>query len=123
MRMSSIQYVRRSEFNTDVDPNRTSIYLNLYLDHFSYIPNLEKLAKMYICNRCSSKFDNNFNLSRHMNTCNLEQEDTFVKYPEIYEKKRNVIVELCDWFDVQDCDYKYDYLITFDLEAMAAKNS
>ncbi len=113
----SIQYVRRSEFN----PDRTSIYLNLYLDHFSYIPNLEKLAKMYICNRCSSKFDNNFNLARHMNTCNLEQEDTFVKYPEIYEKKRNVIVELCDWFDVQDCDYKYDYLITFDLEAMLQK--
>src|SRR5271165_1109225 len=113
----SIEYVRRSVFN----PDRTSIYLNLYLDHFSYIPNLEKLSKMYICNRCSSKFDNNFNLERHIDTCNLEQKDSFVKYPQIYEKKRNDIVELCDWFDIQDCDYKYDYLITFDLEAMAQK--
>ena len=112
----SIEYVRKSEFNAD----RTPIYLNLYLDHFSYIPNLEKLAKMYICNRCSAKFDNNYKLERHIETCKLEQEDTFVKYPQIYEMKRNVIVELCDWFDV-NCDFKYDYLIAFDLEAMLQK--
>src|SRR6266516_5271060 len=48
----SLEYIRRSEFNT----NRIPIYLNLYIDHFSYIPDLEKLAKMYICNRCSAKF-------------------------------------------------------------------
>ena len=109
----SIEYIRKSEFNT----SRTPIYLNLYLDHFSYIPNLEKLAKMYVCNRCSAKFENNFNLERHTDTCKLEQEDTFVKYPQIYEMKRNVVVQLCDWFNV-DCDYKYDYLVIFDLEAM-----
>ncbi|HLX53642.1 MAG TPA: hypothetical protein VKR58_06860, partial [Aquella sp.] len=79
----SVEYVRRSDFNGD----RTPIYLNLYFDHFSYIGNLEKLAKMYVCNRCSSKFGDNFHLSRHMNTCNLEQQDAFVKYPEIYERK------------------------------------
>src|SRR5271166_1627333 len=122
----SIEYVKRSEFNagglTEGDePTRTPIYLNLYLDHFSYIPNLEKLAKMYICNRCSSKFDNNFNLTRHIEECKLEQKDKFAKYPQVYERKRNDIVELCDWFNVEDVDYKYDYLITFDLEAMLKK--
>ena len=30
--------------------------------------------------------------------------------------KRNDIVELADWFD-----YKYDYLITFDLESILKK--
>ena len=112
----TIEYVRRSEFNA----NRASIYFNLHLDHFSYIPNLEKLAKMYICNRCSAKFDTNYNLDRHIDTCRLEQENTFVKYPQIFEKKRNDIVELCDWFEI-DCDYKYDYLIIFDLESMQQK--
>src|SRR6266516_45498 len=106
----SLEYVRRSEYNT----NRTPIYLNLYLDHFSYIPDLEKLVKIYICNRCNANFRGNFNMERHIKTCKLEQEDTFVNYSKIYEKKRNDIVELCDWFDV-DCDYKYDYLVTFDL--------
>src|SRR6266516_228738 len=52
----SIEYVRRSEFNT----NRTRIYLNLYIDHFSYIHDLKNLAKMYICNRCGAKFKNTF---------------------------------------------------------------
>jgi len=75
---------------------------------------------MYVCNRCSAKFIENYKLERHIDTCELEQKDTFVKHPEIYEKKRNDIVELCDWFDV-DCDYKYDYLITFDLESMLQK--
>ncbi|HLX52447.1 MAG TPA: hypothetical protein VKR58_00805, partial [Aquella sp.] len=55
------------------------------------------------------------------NTCNLEQQDAFVKYPEIYERKRNDIIELCDWFNVENVNYKYDYLITFDLEAMLQK--
>ena len=81
----SLEYVRRSEFNI----TRTPIYLNLYLDHFSYICSLEKLAKMYICNRCGAKFKNNFLLERHINTCKVEPEDTFVKYSKIYEKKRN----------------------------------
>src|SRR5271157_145028 len=122
----SIEYVKRSEFNagglTEGDePTRTSIYFNLYSEHFSYIPNLEKLAKMYICNRCSSKFDNNFNLTRHIEECKLEQEDKFAKYPQIYERKRNDIVQLCDWFNVEDVDYKYDYLIAFELEAMLKK--
>ena len=43
-----------------------------------------------------------------------------MKYSQIYEKKRNDIVDLSDWFDV-GCDYKYDYLITFDLESMLQK--
>ena len=47
----SIEYVKRSDFNTERKP----IYLNLYSDHFSYITSLEKLAKMYVCSRCSAK--------------------------------------------------------------------
>jgi len=38
----SIAYLRRSPFNE----TRTAVYLNLYLDHFSYITNLQGLAKM-----------------------------------------------------------------------------
>ena len=34
--------------------------------------------------------------------------------------KRNDIVELGEWFNV-DCDYRHDYLITFDLESMMQK--
>ena len=109
-----IEYVRKSPENE----NRQPIYLNLYLDHFSYITNIEKLANLYLCNRCSKTFRDNYDLRRHMDMCTLTQKDSFVKYPQIYEKKRNDIVELCDWFELTESDlgFSYDYLVTFDFE-------
>ena len=112
----SIEYVRKSSLNDQRKP----IYLNLYSNHFSYITDLKKLAKMYICNRCSSKHRNNGDLQRHIDTCKVEQKDKFVKYPQIYEKPRNIIAELCDWFEVE-LDFKYDYLITWDFESILLK--
>jgi hypothetical protein len=113
----SIEYVRKSDYNS----HRIPIYLNLYLNHFSFIPSLEKLAKMYICNRCGAKCRDNYKLMKHIDSCTLEQHDTFEKYPKVYEKKRNEIVELCDWFDVDDSIFTHDYMITFDEESMLHK--
>ena len=112
----SIVYVRKSTFNAA----RTQIYLNLYLDHFSYVKDLKKLAKLYSCARCSHKFKDNDHLLTHLETCTLEQKDTFNKFSKIWQKKRNVIVELADYFEVEQ-DFKYDYLITFDLESVLTK--
>ena len=41
---------------------------------------------MYICNKRSGKYPNNSKLTQHIDTCKLEQQDKFTKYPEIYEK-------------------------------------
>jgi hypothetical protein len=113
----SIEYVRKSDYNS----LRTPIYINLYMNHFSFIPNLEKLAKMYICNRCGAKCRDNSNLMRHIEKCTLKQQDTFEKCPKVYEKKRNEIVELCDYFDEDDSIFTHDYMITFDEESMLHK--
>lgn len=104
--------IRHSEFND----TRTPIYLNLYMDHFSYITNKDKLIKMYMCHTCAKSFRDNVTLDRHQKICTKEQQDVFVKYPQIYEPKRNTIIELAEWFGV-DVDFKYDYLIVYDLEA------
>src|SRR6267154_5444752 len=101
-------------------PGRSPIYLNLYLNHFSYITNFEKLAKVYLCKRCDAKFRDNFNMQTHFDTCVLEQKDVFNMYPKLWEKSRNLIVELSDYYDV-DIDFKYNYLITFDLESIIQK--
>src|SRR5271165_4781368 len=113
---TSISYIRKSNLNDE----RTPIYLNLYLNHFSYITNLTKLTKLYLCSRCSHKFRDNQDLQRHIETCTLEQIDTFNKFPKIWQKKRNFIVELADYFEVEQ-DFKYDYLVTFDLESLLIK--
>ena len=54
----SISYIRKSKFND----SRTSIYLNLYLNHFSYITDLQKLAKTFLCQRCDMKFRDNYDV-------------------------------------------------------------
>jgi hypothetical protein len=108
----TISYIIKSTFNE----SRTPVYLNLYLNHFSYITNFEKLAKAYLCKRCDAKFINNYDIQRHFDTCALEQKDEFNKFPKLWEKARNIIVELTDYYDV-DADFKYDYLIAFDLES------
>ena len=108
--------IRYSEFNE----TRTPIYLNLYMDHFSYITNKDKLIKKYMCHTCAKNFKDNKHLDRHQKICSKEQKDVFVKYPQIYEPKRNTIIELAEWFGV-NIDFKYDYLIVYDLEAELLK--
>ncbi|UMM20086.1 hypothetical protein L5515_015446 [Caenorhabditis briggsae] len=112
----TISYVRKSSYNA----SRKPIYLNLYLNHFSYITDLSKLFSIFMCQRCGSKFRDNFNLDRHRETCTLTQEDTFDKYPTLWKKDRNLIVELADIYDVE-VDFKYDFMITFDMESRMQK--
>jgi hypothetical protein len=59
-------------------------------------------------------------MQEHFDTCTLEQTDVFNKFPKLWEKSRNIIVELSDYYDV-DVDFKYDYLIAFDLESINHK--
>ena len=76
----SISYIRKSKFNE----SRKPIYLNLYMNHFSYITNFEKLAKVYLCKRCDMKPRNNFDMQRHFDTRALEQKDVFNKFPKLW---------------------------------------
>jgi len=47
----SIKYLYKSKY-----PDKLQKYINLYEYHFSYITDIDKLAKMYICSNCGSKF-------------------------------------------------------------------
>ena len=108
--------IRHSQYND----SRKPIYLNLYMDHFSYITDIKKLIKLYICETCAKKFNDNKDLAIHQDKCSKEQIDIFCKYPQIYEPQRNPIIELCEWFNVE-LDFKYDYIIVYDLESILVK--
>jgi hypothetical protein len=112
----SISYIRKSKFNQERPP----IYLNLYLNHFSYITDFQKLAKVYLCTKCDTKCRNNYEMLLHLETCTIKQEDKFLNRPKLWEKSRNIIVELSEYYGA-DVDFKYDYLITFDLESINQK--
>ena len=113
-----IEYIRKSNYND----TRISKYINLYENHFSYITNFEKLGKCFSCGQCGYKarFPNEVN--RH--TCDKEPADVFAKSNNaLWIVPRNTVVELSDYYETEVSDYKYDYLVTYDLEAIQIKET
>ena len=113
---ASIKYIRKSKYTGD----RESKYLNLYENHLSFVTDLFKLAKSYVCEKCGYRFRNNTDLDRHSETCKIEHTDSFNAKSDIWQCKRNIIVELSEYFNVE-VDFKYEYLMAFDLESILLK--
>ena len=47
----------------------STLYLNLYQNHFSYIKDLKKYAKSYSCSRCGTLWKHVGMINRHERTC------------------------------------------------------
>ena len=114
--------LRVSKYNTD--DNRKMVHLNLYLNHFSYI-NEGKIDNLigFDCNRCGKRFYESRNLVEHRKVCSKEIEISYDSKSKIFYKERNFIAELYDDYNVALLDnvgvfFAYDYIITFDLEAI-----
>ena len=107
----------RHAFNED-----NYINLLLYNNHFSYIKHLEKIDKTkYKCENCGKCWDTLQHLKTHIPTCqDFVKADKFPTYPQIYEPKRNTIIELNEIFNT-NCDFKYKYVIVFDFESICLK--
>ena len=115
--------LRKSPFNpNDLERGkrfeRQPIFLNLYNNHFSYINDVKMILK-YRCNICKKPIKTRQHLDEHENICSPEIKHEFNKYPQLYVKPRNKIVELCDYYNLPVNEmFIYDYLICFDLEAI-----
>jgi len=53
--------------------------------------------------------------------CKNGTKETFEFKRIIWTKIRNIIVELCDYYDIEKTNFKYDYLAVFDLESVLIK--
>ena len=125
--------LRKSPFNPiDLEQRlpyeRKPIFLNLYMNHFSYIGDVNQILG-YRCRICKRSIKTRQHLDEHERTCTITIKHTFNKNPQLYVKPRNKIVELCDWYDIELLQssgpstgvnnlFIYDYLICFDLEAI-----
>jgi len=112
----SIKYVYKSKYS-----DKSQKYINLFEYHFSYITDIDKLAKLYICANCASKFRDNDKLAQHSNICKAATINTFEYEDKIWTKSRNIIIEICAYYNIPNTDFKYDYLVTFDLESILLK--
>jgi hypothetical protein len=56
-------------------------------------------------------------LKKH--SCVEKATDLFVKEGKsIWNKPRNIIIEACDYYEVSEIDFKYDYIVVYDLESI-----
>jgi len=115
---NSMSYNYKSPYST-----KEQKYINLCNNHFSYVTNIDKLAKLYNCDNCGSNFRDNFNLKKHneTNLCKSGTENAFEIKDKIWTKPRNIIIKICDYYNIPDLDFKYNYIATFDLESVLLK--
>ena len=61
----------------------STLYLNVYRNHFSYIRNIDTFAKSYVCPTCDACFDRFFNCKRH--TCRPDKASRYAFKGGVFE--------------------------------------
>ena len=93
----------------------STMYLNLYENHFSYIKDLARYSKSFCCSRCGKYWQKGFRLNRHEKTCDGKVQ---LKYPGgAYHVPKTVFEELEEEGLIVPKEARYfPYRATFDFE-------
>ena len=93
----------------------STMYLNLYENHFSYIKDLARYSKSFCCSRCGKYWQKGFSLNRHEKTCDGK---VHLKYPgSAYHVPKTVFEQLEEEGIIVPEEARYfPYHATFDFE-------
>ena len=93
----------------------STLYLNLYEKHFSYIKDLARYSKSFCCSRCGKYWKRASNLRQHEATCDGKVQ---LKYPGgAYHVPKTIFEELEDEGIIVPEEARYfPYRATFDFE-------
>ena len=93
----------------------STLYLNLYEKHFSYIKDLARYSKSFCCSRCGKYWKRTHNLRQHKKTCDGKVQLT---YPGgAYHVPKTIFEELEDEGILVPEEARYfPYRATFDFE-------
>ena len=93
----------------------STLYLNLYENHFSYIKDLARYSKSFCCSRCGKYWKDMWKCQRHEKTCDGKVQ---LKYPGgAYHVPKTIFEELEDEGIVVPEEWRYfPYRATFDFE-------
>ena len=99
----------------------STMYLNLYGRHFSFISNIEKYTKSYICDKCRKLWKTGKQLNRHMSSC--KGDGTQYRYPGGFYVTPQTIFDKFEEEGIvipEELRY-YPYRAVFDFEAFFDK--
>ena len=105
---------------TSTSKARTTLYLNLYRNHFSYIKNIDAYAKAYVCPKCDACFDRFYNCKRH--SCNPDKTSKYVFKGGVFEPPPHHLFQTSPRWGSSSATTRpgryYEYVITYDIECM-----
>ena len=95
----------------------STMYVNLYQNHLSYIRDFAVYAKKYQCKTCERHFDRSFNLHRHQQSCDKK---THFVYPGGFYQSTESIFEKLEQYDIHvpEKERLFPWFICYDLEAL-----
>ena len=98
------------------------MFLNIYESHLSYVTNVKRYCKKYICQLCDKHFVSAKKVNRHFKECSNKTKHI---YPGgFYSLKKTIFQELKEIdIIVPEKDQIFPWFITFDMEAMLEKTS
>ena len=109
--------VRRS-----LDRYPSTMYLNLYENHFSYITDIERYAKSYMCQKCQKLWKTSKQLNRHVGSC--QGKGTCYRYPGGFYVTPKTIFEKLEeeGILIPEKERYYPYRAVFDFESYFDKS-
>ena len=94
----------------------STINLNLYENHFSYIKSMQMYTGRYVCPRCSKIWTENKNYHRHIHTCEFEVKHKYIG--GVYHTPLTIFERLDEvGIHVSEEDHYFSFRATFDFEA------
>ncbi|KAJ8306861.1 hypothetical protein KUTeg_014945 [Tegillarca granosa] len=98
----------------------SSMYVNLYQNHASYINNFATYAQKFQCQMCQRLFNRSNKLRVHQKTCTKQ---TTFKYPGGFHQAQLSIFDKLDEFGihVSQKERTFEWFIVYDFEAMLQK--
>ena len=100
----------------------STINLNLYENHFSYIKSMQLYTGRYVCPRCSKIWTENNHYHRHIRTCEFEVKHKYVG--GVYHTPLTIFERLDEvGIHVPEEDRYFPFRATFDFEAYFSKRN
>ena len=101
---------------------KNPMYVNLYINHFSYITDFRQFAQKFKCPDCNRIFDRSDNLKQHMKTCSTGVKEIYPggKFDASHETIFDKLYKL--GINVPEKDRYYEFVSVFDFEALQVRD-
>ena len=98
------------------------MYLNLYIDHFSYVKDLDKYSRSYCCPKCRKIWTHHGHFKRHVKTCDAGTRDLYAN--GVFSLPQNIFEQLAvHGVEIPPHLRFYEYRVAFDIECFLSQET